>query len=140
MPKIIGKEKIRKFLKDKRYLPLSLWHTFVVEHGDEKDKKRMFMHIKDNVNQKSGLYLYKKGEKILYIGKAIPLFKRLQSHYLESYKPVGGDRKKKETFHHFFSAGRNCGHLTVYWVEIAIEEERVILEAMLQYILEPEFK
>ncbi|MDP3962159.1 MAG: hypothetical protein Q8Q26_19195, partial [Pseudorhodobacter sp.] len=60
--------------------------------------------------------------------------------YWESYKPVSGDRKKKESFHHFFSTEKNCGHLSIYWIEVTTEDERVILEAMLQYILNPEFK
>ena len=136
----IGKETIKKFLKDNGYLPLSQWSLFEVKHGNKKDSERVLQHIKNNVGHRSGLYLYQKGRRLLYIGKAKPLYDRLKSHYLESYRPVSGDRKRKQTFHNFFSAKRNRGRLMVYWIEVGIEEERVILEAMLQYILKPEFE
>ncbi|MBI2969008.1 MAG: GIY-YIG nuclease family protein [Bacteroidetes bacterium] len=132
------KEEINKFLKNQRYLPLSLWNNFEVNHGNKKDEKQMFSLIKDTVKLKSGLYLYKKDKRILYIGKAKSLKDRIKSHYRESYKEVPGDRKDKG-FHLFFSAKKNCGPVEIYWIEVASEDERIIFEAMLQYILNPEF-
>lgn len=135
----IGEKAIKRFLRDNDYLPLSQWCLFEIKHGNKKDKERVLQLIKNNVGRRSGLYLYQKDERILYIGKAKSLYDRLKSHYLESYRPVSGDRVDNG-FHCFFSSKRNCGRLSAYWIEITVEEERIILEAMLQYILKPEFE
>jgi hypothetical protein len=66
-------------LIDNTFLPLSLWQSFEIEHGKEDVSCEKI--IKDKVNNKDGLYIYEKDSRIIYVGKAKPLFGRLKSHY-----------------------------------------------------------
>jgi len=127
------------FLKRHDFLPLDRWNRFELEHGKKAIFTSNLVKIKKEVDKKKGIYIYEKGKKILYVGKAVLLFDRLKSHNRESFESVPGDRKDSG-FHKFFSARKNCGKLKVYWKEVKIEEERVVFEAMLQYLLQPDFK
>ena len=127
------------FLKKHGLLPLNHWKFFELEHGKKAIFNENLTKISREVNKRSGIYIYKKGERILYIGKAVSLFGRLKSHNRESFEMVPGDRKDG-SYHNFFSANNNCGKLNIFWMEIKIEEERVVFEAMLQHLLKPEFK
>jgi len=133
------KNQFRAFLNKHEFLPLSRWKCFELEHGKKAIFEGNLAKIRKEVNKKSGIYIYEKGKKILYVGKAVSLHDRLKSHNRESFESVPGDRKDSG-FHKFFSARKNCGKLKAYWIEVKIEEERVVLEAMLQYLLEPDFK
>lgn len=133
------KKIFKLFLEQNGFLPYSGWHLFFIEHGEKDNyKKNIKEIIKPIVGNKGGLYIYKKGDKIIYIGKAKRLYDRLKSHCRESFEKVSGDTKLN-TWHRFFSDPKNKGQLTVYWKEVILEEERVIFENMLQYILNPEF-
>ena len=132
------KSQFELFLKKHGFLPLNHWNRFELEHGKRAVFESNQTKIKKEVGKKGGIYIYIKGEKILYIGKAVSLFVRLKSHNRESFEPVPGDRKDNG-FHKFFSAKKNCGKLKVYWMEVKVEEERKVFEEMLQYLLEPEF-
>jgi len=133
------KNRFESFLEEHEFLPLRYWEHFELEHGKKAIFKSNLVKIKKEVNKKSGIYIHKKRKKILYIGKASSLFNRIKSHNRESFESVPGDRKDSG-FHKFFSARKNCGKLKVYWKEVKIEEERIVFEAMLQYLLQPDFK
>lgn len=133
------KSQFESFLKKHGFLPLSRWKCFELEHGKKAIFEGNLAKIRKEVDKKSGIYIYEKGKKILYVGKAVLLHDRLKSHNRESFEPVSGDRKDSG-FHKFFSVRKNCGKLKIYWIEVKIEEERVVLEAMLQYLLEPDFR
>ena len=135
------KQSFEKFLKDNDFLPYSNWDSFPLSHEipkDETEANRNFKEIKNKVNRKSGLYVYEKDGRILYVGKARSLFGRIKSHYIESYIEVSGDTKKKSKFganlwHRFFSENR--GMVTIYWKELKEEKERQIIEKMLELVL-----
>jgi hypothetical protein len=74
-------------------------------------------------------YLYERKGEVLYIGKGKPIFNRVKSHYIESYREVGGDTKDKK-WHRFFS--KYNGPITVYISEIEREVDRRIVEMILQ--------
>ena len=92
------------------------------------------------MGNKSGVYLYcrKTGssEKLLYIGKANPLSKRIYDHYKESFSfPDKVD--KGEAWSTFFS--KYTGRLKIYWIEIQDERARRIIEEMLEYYFQSQF-
>jgi len=124
------------FLKQNKYLPLSLWNSFTLNHGKvNKDCEKI---VKNTVGNKSGLYIYRKRGRILYVGKAKLLSDRIRSHFHESYREVSGDTKYK-TWHKFFSDKNNIGQIEILYKEIGREKERQILEKMLDYVLCSEF-
>jgi excinuclease UvrABC nuclease subunit len=125
------------FLGQNNYLPLSLWGRFTLNHGKfDKDYEKTIKNIVDN---KSGLYIYRKKDRVLYVGKAKLLSDRIRSHFHESYREVSGDTKYK-TWHKFFSNKKNIGQIEVLYKEVEGEQERQILEKILDYVLCPEFK
>ncbi|MFH1392315.1 MAG: hypothetical protein ABIG90_01355 [bacterium] len=126
------KNQFESFLKKYGFLPFDHWECFELEHGKRTIFKSNSDKIRKEVDKKGGIYVYKKGDKVLYVGKAVSLFGRLKSHNRESFEPVPGDTKYK-TWHKFFS--RNKGKLRVYWKEIKLEDDRVIIEKMLKYVL-----
>ena len=129
--------KFREFLKKNRYLPLSLWKSLKLEHGIKN--KEVPVLIRQAVGIKSGLYIYVKDNRILYVGKAKSLFGRIKGHYRESFEKVSGDTQFN-TWHKFFSQKRNSGLIKIFWKEIDREDDRQILEKMLSRVLNPEFE
>jgi len=129
--------KFKSFLKKHGFLPLNNWRFFELEHGKKTIFKNNINKIREQVNKKSGIYVYKKGKRILYVGKAVSLFGRLKSHNRESFNSVPKG-KKGEAWYRFFS--KNKGKLCVYWKEVKLENDRAIIEKMLEYVLRPEFK
>jgi len=69
-------------------------------------------------------YLYERHGEVLYIGKGNPIFDRVKSHYIESYREVNGDTKDKR-WHRFFS--KYNGPMTAYVSEIERETDRRML-------------
>lgn len=136
------KEKIKKFLKDNSFLPLTKWKAFEIIHKGvppkNQEKKNDLNNISNHVLKKSGLYIYEKNRKIIYVGKAKSLFDRIQNHYVLAYQEVSGDTKDK-IYHKFFSSKKNLGKLKIYWKEQKWEKVRQIIEKMLDYILCPTF-
>jgi excinuclease UvrABC nuclease subunit len=130
------KNLFKSFLSQNKFLPFSLWDSFILNHG--KANKDCEKTIKNIVGNMSGLYIYKKEDRILYVGKAKLLSDRIRSHFYESYRDVSGDTKYK-TWHNFFSDKNNIGHIEVLYKEVGREKERQILEKMLDYVLCPEF-
>lgn len=136
------RKQLEDFLKNNGFLSLNKWRSFEIEHSgkppaNRKEQQEIYRLVKDNVLNKCGLYVYTKNKKILYIGKGKPLFNRIKDHYWLSYKELSGDNKNK-TWHKFFSS--HLGRLKVYWKELEGEEERIIFEKILIYLLKPEFE
>lgn len=130
------KNQFESFLEKNSLLPFESWGFFELEHGDKTIFKSNLDKIRKEVDKKSGIYVYKKGKDVLYVGKAVSLFGRLKSHNRESFELVSGDTKHK-TWHKFFS--KNAGDLCIYWKEVELEKERAIIEKILEYILKPRF-
>jgi hypothetical protein len=130
------------FLQRISFYPIeSTWNTFTIEHKlplDQDEKGEVEAYIKSQSGRKNGLYIYKcKDDACLYIGKGKPISGRLVSHYRESFQEVPGDTKDKK-WHRFFS--KQQGNLHVYWKELEGEENRKIVESMLDYVLKPAFR
>lgn len=134
------REEFRKFLEENRFLPLSDWECFEILHVKPlslKDKRQTSSKIMRNVGKKNGLYVYEKDGETLYVGKGKPLFKRIRSHYEESYREINGDANSK-AWYEFFSSHQ--GKVKIYWKELEGEQIRTIIEQMLDYLLKPKFE
>ncbi len=131
------KEKFKLFLESNGFLPLSQWSSFEIEHGDPVIATESHLKIKKEVADKSGLYIYLKDDRVLYIGKAASLLGRIKSHYHESFKDPG--HAKAKPWHVFFSSDKNKGNVKVLWKEVEIEQERQIIEKMLEHVIPSEF-
>lgn len=134
------KRKIKKFLEDNNFLPLNKWKSFKIVYKVPKgiqEEKDCLKYIKGNVLDRSGLYVFEKEKKIIYVGKGNPLFNRIRDHYILSYRELSGDDKYKT--YHRFSSSHLGSRLKVYWIEQEDEKIRQIIEKMLDYVLEPEF-
>ncbi len=135
---------LQTILANYKILPCESWkkplriHHFKPERAKE-NKNSTFRQIRDGIektedgNEKEGLYIYRKGGRTLYVGEG-KLVKRIESHYIESYKEVP-ERSKK--WYAFFS--KHLGELTVCWRECKDEELRKTYEKMLTFVLKPEF-
>lgn len=136
------KEKIKRFLKDNSFLPLTKWGNFEVIHKGvpqkNQGKKDDLNSIKSHISGENGLYIYEKNKKIIYVGKGKPLFNRIKSHYLLAHQKLSGDTKDN-LWHKFWYSKRNLGRLKIYWKEQKEERIREIIEKMLHYTLNPTF-
>lgn len=133
------KMKVLKFLKEANCFPIEKWDSFEIIHLAPKnnlERNDCYKYIKSKVQNKNGLYIYKKDDRIIYIGKGKPLYNRLKNHYQSSFEEVSGDTKDK-IWHKFFKKYR--GKLKVYWKEQEDERIRQIIEKMLDCCLNPEF-
>jgi excinuclease UvrABC nuclease subunit len=133
--------KLEVLLEEENFLPVSdkTWSSFSIIHrtpNDDNDKKKQYNFLKEKVGKKAGIYIYKKDDYILYIGKARELKVRLNSHYIESFSTVHGDTKDNR-WHRFFS--QHKGEMNILWKEVETEEERQIVELILTRILKPVF-
>lgn len=131
------KKQFELLLKENKYLPLTLWNSFNLKHG--KADKSYEKTIKETVGNKNGLYIYKKADRVLYVGKGSPLFGRIRSHFHESYKEVP-DGIKGEAWYRFFADKSNIGSVKILWQEVQGEKERLIIEKMLDLVLNPKFE
>lgn len=119
------------------------WPSLQLVHDppdDRNEEKQVFSLIDRHCRKQgvriSGVYLYERQGEVLYIGKGKPIFNRVKSHYIESFREVGGDTKDKR-WHRFFS--KYNGPITVYVFEIEREADRKIVEIILQQIYETVF-
>lgn len=124
-------KKLESVLEEESIFPITkeTWQCFNINHrcpADHAERKEQYEFIKDKVRNKAGIYIYKKDEQIIYIGKAKLLYDRLKSHYIESFSPVPGDTKDMR-WHRFFS--EHNGEVKVYWKEFEYEEERWIVNS-----------
>ncbi|MDP2981519.1 MAG: hypothetical protein Q8N67_05600 [Candidatus Omnitrophota bacterium] len=136
--------KIKAFLRENKLSPVSKenWCFFEIVHKEplRRDKigtkKKIREFIRAKVGDSKGVYIYKKGDKFLYVGKGKPLKNRLYSHYSESFEKVSGDTKDNK-YHRFFK--KHEGKLEVYWKDLPEEGVRRIVEEMFNYVLKPKF-
>lgn len=115
-------------------LPYTNWKNFEINHGNENNKKFVFNKIKVQVGRKkSGVYIYEKNKKILYVGRGKDLRQRFKIHFLESFSKKSwlGKRHRK-----FFS--KYPGKLKIYYKESKGEKNK-ILECVLTIKLQPDF-
>lgn len=127
---------VEELLKTCKLLLLSNWKSFELFHGDSVNKQRTYETIKNKVKKNNGVYVYEKGGKCLYIGKGKPLFSRIKSHYVESWKKAPGNRT--DIWYRFFSSHQ--GKVKIFWMKIKNKEIRDIVERMLTHLLKPEFE
>jgi len=123
------------------------WKCFEIEHG--KDNSNNKTTVKDNIRRSigsvSGIYLYAKDNRVLYIGKGKPISNRIYSHFRESFEMVSGDTKYNK-WHQFFSNKNNIGMLKVYCLvldsnnEKESELDRQIIEKIITKVYQPEFE
>jgi excinuclease UvrABC nuclease subunit len=135
--------KLISCLEEEKVIPVSkqTWSLFKLNHcipESEQKKKEQYRYIKEQVGNKSGIYIYMKDGECLYVGKAKPLAKRIKDHYIESYKPIPDDCPKQNSrWDRFFQ--KYNGELEIYWREFEAEEERQLVEIILTQILKPVF-
>ena len=132
-------------LYNKVYPIKKYWKEYEVTHfkdkPDEKELNRIINQMKDTFGSRNGLYAYFKNDKLLYVGKAKPLFNRIKSHFQETY-----DKKKyNDLWPSFFRD--NAGLMNLYWIEIGdknlenkYEKVRVAYESIITGLEEPEFE
>lgn len=85
--------------------------------------------IKKNMGMAKGIYIFSDAnERILYIGKGAPIYNRIRRHFAK-LKKVPGEAPKQAP-----------QSISIYWVEIEQPETREIVEHMLCYTLNPEYK
>ena len=117
------------------------WNSFMIEHKvpvDQDEKVEVEAYIKSQTGRKNGLYIFEcENGNCLYIGKGKPIAGRLVSHYRESFQEVSGDTKDKK-WHRFFE--NHQGRVKVYWKEIGGEDNRKVVELMLECVLLPAFR
>ncbi|WP_017415838.1 hypothetical protein [Clostridium tunisiense] len=135
--------KLISCLEEEGILPVSkaTWNSFMLNHcfpENEQDKKEQYSYIKQQVGNKSGVYIYVRDGEYLYIGKAKPLAKRIRDHYIESYKPIPDDCPEKNSrWDRFFQ--KYNGEVEIYWREFESEEERQLVEVILTKLIQPIF-
>jgi hypothetical protein len=119
------------------------WPSLQLVHEppvDENEKMRVISLIDQFCRRQneriSGVYLYERNGEVLYIGKGKPIFNRIKSHYIVSYREVAGDNQN-QTWHRFFSTYN--GPVIVYASEIEREADRKIIEMILQEYHKPVF-
>ena len=103
--------------------------AFIEEYPESESFSRIDTFCRKLGERISGVYLYERKGEVLYIGKGKPIFNRIKSHYIESYREVGGDTQDKK-WHRFFS--KYNGPVTAYISEIEREADRKIVEMVLQ--------
>jgi hypothetical protein len=142
-PRVPKKINYKALLRITGHQDYKSWPSLQLVHeppGDRNEREIVFSNIdwfcsKQSVRI-SGVYLYERKGKVLYIGKGKPIFNRVKSHYIESYREVSGDTKDKR-WHRFFS--KYNGPVTVYVSEIEREADRRIVEMILQEYHKPVF-
>lgn len=120
--------KYTEFLAQINFWPVNsqIWNIFELNHippGNENQRVEVEKQIGSMVDNKAGIYIYQSlDNRILY---------------RESFVQVPGDTKDQK-WHRFFV--NNQGMIRIYWKQLDGEENRKIIEIMLEYLLEPEFR
>ncbi|HSP23211.1 MAG TPA: GIY-YIG nuclease family protein [Planococcus sp. (in: firmicutes)] len=90
--------------------------------------------IKKNMGMAKGIYIFSdSNERILYIGKGAPIYNRIRRHFAK-LKKASGEQESA------FPAQDVPRSISIYWVEIEQPETREVVEHMLCYTLNPEYK
>lgn len=140
-----GWNKVRQqfadFLHHHELFPIndSTWKSIELRHSapvSDHEIASTRTEIRQAIGNVNGLYVYmNQSGQVLYVGKGKPVWNRVYSHYLESFKQVPGDKSGK--WFRFFSS--NQGTVKVFWIEVEGEAERRICEAMLSLFVSPQF-
>ena len=123
------------------------WKCLEIEHGKNNSNNKTTVRdsIKESIGDASGIYLYEKDNRVLYIGKGKSISNRIYSHFRESFEMVSGDTKYNK-WHQFFSNKNNIGMLKVYCLVLESnnakesELDRQIIEKILTKVYQPEFE
>ncbi len=125
------------FLKNnENILDIDNWKSFQIDFSVfEKDKIRKQIinevEFKLGHKNKSGLYAIKKGNDILYVGKANILYKRLFDHYRETHLTNYPLKYKK--WYDFFN--ENCKkEITIKIISINICDDSKISHPFIEFI------
>ena len=136
-------EEIKEFLSNIGFYPVAKenWKVFTINHckpDTEEEIKKTHKYMDSHVKGINGIYVYKNTNgEVLYIGKGKPIINRLKSHYWRSF---GEPRDPKDRSYHFtifFSS--NQGDVEIYYKELEDEDNRVLVENLLQRIYKPKF-
>lgn len=129
------------YLSNNNLWPLNYWKKITIKHGTPShadEQKEVYGELRDlcSLNGKliSGVYLYKKEDHVLYVGKAVSLYDRTKQHYLESFN----EGKKAKAWFDFFH--KYDGELELYIYPISHEKDRRAIERMLEAELNPLFE
>lgn len=131
------KQEIEALLKKKGYYPLNstLWNSFEFKQIKPKNHQEITQNIQiieTNLQNQKGVYVDIL-RQVVYIGKGKPIKKRIISHY---YKLIKGNETNNRVA---FVLNHQC-IMNIYWLEIEDDNEREIVEHLLAYLLEPEYK
>ena len=135
------KKEFKIFLTKNNYLPIlgKKWNKFKITHYKidvPKDRKKDdHKEIREKFGDKAGIYCYKKGDKIIYIGQSKNLKDRIRGHYQIAFEEKKNDPKNK--WHKFFK--KNSGNLKILWKQINNRFERIAIEHMLKVVKKPKF-
>lgn len=90
--------------------------------------------IKKNMGMAKGIYIFSdSNERILYIGKGAPIYNRIRRHFAKLKKTSLEEEAA-------FPANDAPRSISIYWVEIEQPDIREVVEHMLCYTLNPEYK
>ncbi len=125
------REKINDLLSNENYaFDKDKWKSIEnVPFAYNAGTVQLLNKIKKNMGMAKGIYIFSDAnERILYIGKGAPIYNRIRRHFAK-LKNVPNEAPK-----------RAPQSISIYWVEIEQPETREIVEHMLCYTLNPEYK
>jgi hypothetical protein len=95
----------KKLLDDYGLWPVGRWqHLDLIHTATKSEVSSATLEMLEAKVTKSanGIYVYRRNQEWLYVGKGKPLVNRMKSHYREAYEKVPGDTKTHR-WHRFFS-------------------------------------
>ena len=126
-----------KLLIEKGFLPLSgkNWNIIEINHHKpetETERTETRKYIKESIGSINGIYVYEQDNKILYVGKGKPIYRRVRNRYKRCYYY---DKTTSIKQCAFWSLHR--GIVKVYYKELEGEDDRKKIETSMQKILKP---
>lgn len=130
------REKINDLLSQENYaFDKNKWKSIEnVPFSNNAGTIQLLNKIKKNMGMAKGIYIFSdSNERILYVGKGAPIYNRIRRHFAKLKKIPSEQQATIST--------KNTPHtISIYWVEIEQPETREIVEHMLCYTLNPEYK
>ncbi len=130
------REKINELLSNENYaFDKDTWKSIEnVPFSYNEGTVQLLNKIKKNMGMAKGIYIFSDStERILYIGKGAPIYNRIRRHFAK-LKKFPDDKQAG------IPAKDTPRFISIYWVEIDQPETRDIVEHMLCYTLNPEYK